>query len=193
MQKTVKCDPPKMARLSGALQGYAQIAESAMMPECGPRVVHHWAHASRARTAIRGGKTKLTAAADGRTAIPEEPREVSHTAPDVEIHRADIKTSTGIVIERATLAGDGPGARVATNHSTRTSSGFWTGGASGTASKMGACCPIQRERVSKMLSGCSILSPHTGNPGPISSPVSSFWSVAEASIYYRGLTKASIA
>jgi hypothetical protein len=31
--------------------------------------------------------------------FPEECREISHIAPDGEIHRADIKTPSGIVIE----------------------------------------------------------------------------------------------
>ena len=53
---------------------------------------------SDAGTAIHGGRTKPVAPRMEEQ-VPEECREISHVASDGEIHRADIKTPTGIVIE----------------------------------------------------------------------------------------------
>lgn len=49
-------------------------------------------------SAIRGGKTIQTGTT-WKSLFPPECREIRHTAPDGEIHRSDIRTSTGIYIE----------------------------------------------------------------------------------------------
>lgn len=71
---------------------------AAMLAKCGTRVVHHWAHVSR-RNCDPWWENETNWHREWKSKFPEECREVSHTAPDGEIHRADIKTPTGIVIE----------------------------------------------------------------------------------------------
>lgn len=69
-----------------------------MVAKCGSRVLHHWAHrARRDCDPWWEGETEWHRRWKGY--FPEECREVSHTAADGEVHRADIKTPTGIVIE----------------------------------------------------------------------------------------------
>lgn len=69
-----------------------------MVAKCGPRVIHHWAHAGR-RNCDPWWENETEWHRHWKNRFPEECREVSHTAPDGEIHRADIKTPTGIIIE----------------------------------------------------------------------------------------------
>jgi hypothetical protein len=66
--------------------------------KCGPRVIHHWAHAAR-KNCDPWWENETEWHREWKSRFPEECREVSRTAPDGEIHRADIKTPTGIVIE----------------------------------------------------------------------------------------------
>ena len=69
-----------------------------MLAKCGTRVMHHWAHVSR-RNCDPWWENETNWHREWKAKFPEECREVSHTAPDGELHRADIKTPTGIVIE----------------------------------------------------------------------------------------------
>ena len=69
-----------------------------MIAKCGPRVMHHWAHASR-RNCDPWWKNETQWHRDWKNNFPEHCREVTHQAHDGEIHRADIKTPTGIFIE----------------------------------------------------------------------------------------------
>lgn len=78
--------------------GVCPICGSAMVPKCGSRVVHHWAHASR-RDCDPWWENETNWHRQWKNYFPKECREVSHTALNGEIHRADIKTPTGIVIE----------------------------------------------------------------------------------------------
>ena len=71
---------------------------AAMLAKCGTRVMHHWAHVSR-RNCDPWWENETDWHREWKSKFPEECREVSHTAPVGEIHRADIKTPTGIVIE----------------------------------------------------------------------------------------------
>jgi competence protein CoiA len=66
--------------------------------KCGLRVIHHWAHVSR-KDCDPWWENETLWHREWKNLFPEECREVSHTAPDGEIHRADILTPTGIVIE----------------------------------------------------------------------------------------------
>ncbi|MFX1733918.1 CoiA-like domain protein [Paraburkholderia sp. A1RI_3L] len=66
--------------------------------KCGPRVMHHWAHASR-RDCDPWWENETPWHREWKNLFPADCREISHVAPDGEIHRADIKTPTGIVIE----------------------------------------------------------------------------------------------
>jgi competence protein CoiA len=60
--------------------------------------MHHWAHA-RPRNCDPWWENETPWHRDWKNLFPQECREISHTAPNGEIHRADIKTPTGIVIE----------------------------------------------------------------------------------------------
>ena len=60
--------------------------------------MHHWAHESR-RNCDPWWENETAWHRDWKSHFSEECREVSHTAHDGEVHRADIKTPTGIVIE----------------------------------------------------------------------------------------------
>jgi competence protein CoiA len=72
--------------------------DSPMIAKCGPRVIHHWAHSGR-RNCDPWWENETPWHREWKSRFPEHFREVSHTAPDGEIHRADLKTQNGIVIE----------------------------------------------------------------------------------------------
>jgi competence protein CoiA len=75
-------------------RGICELCRAATVSKCGPRVMHHWAHAAR-----KGcdpwweNETEWHRAWKNR--FPEECRERCYTAPDGEGHRADIVTPTG--------------------------------------------------------------------------------------------------
>lgn len=79
-------------------QGTCPICNALMVAKCGPRVMHHWAHKSQ-RNCDPWWENETAWHREWKSNFPETCREVSHTAPDGEVHRADIKTPTGIVIE----------------------------------------------------------------------------------------------
>ena len=79
-------------------RGLCPICGSEMIPKCGPRVMHHWAH-HRPKDCDPWWENETPWHREWKNLFPIECREVSHTADDGEIHRADIKTPTGIVIE----------------------------------------------------------------------------------------------
>jgi competence protein CoiA len=60
--------------------------------------MHHWAHSGR-RNCDPWWENETAWHRDWKSLFPEHCREICHTAPDGEIHRADITTPTGIVIE----------------------------------------------------------------------------------------------
>ena len=71
---------------------------SVMVSKCGTRVIHHWAHHGRLDCdPWWENETEWHRTWKGQ--FPTDCREVSHTSPTGEIHRADIKTPTGIVVE----------------------------------------------------------------------------------------------
>ena len=79
-------------------RGVCPICGMEMIAKCGPRIVHHWAH-HRPRDCDPWWENETQWHRDWKNLFPIECREVSHTAADGEIHRADIKTPTGIIIE----------------------------------------------------------------------------------------------
>ena len=79
-------------------RGGCPTCEAVMIAKCGPRITHHWAHAGR-RNCDPWWENETDWHRAWKNHFPEECREVSHVAPDGEIHRADIRTPTGIVIE----------------------------------------------------------------------------------------------
>jgi competence protein CoiA len=78
--------------------GMCLTCGSKMVAKCGPRILHHWAHA-RHRNCDPWWENETPWHREWKNLFPEQCREVSHIAPDGEVHRADIKTPTGIVIE----------------------------------------------------------------------------------------------
>lgn len=69
-----------------------------MVAKCGPLVMHHWAH-WRSRSCDPWWENETVWHREWKSRFPEGCREISHTAPDGEVHGADIVTPTGIVIE----------------------------------------------------------------------------------------------
>ncbi|SFG25866.1 hypothetical protein SAMN05518801_11289 [Novosphingobium sp. CF614] len=69
-----------------------------MLAKCGPRVLHHWAHEGR-RDCDPWWENETEWHREWKSHFPVSCREVSHTTPNGEIHRADIKTPSGIYIE----------------------------------------------------------------------------------------------
>ncbi len=78
--------------------GSCPACAAAMVAKCGPRIIHHWAHRGR-RNCDPWWENETEWHRKWKNRFPEDCREISHTAPDGEIHRADIKTPTGIYIE----------------------------------------------------------------------------------------------
>lgn len=79
-------------------QGICPTCGSGMVAKCGPRVLHHWAHAGR-RNCDPWWENETPWHREWKSHFPEHCREISHQAPDGEIHRADVKSPTGIVVE----------------------------------------------------------------------------------------------
>lgn len=79
-------------------KGLCPICSANMIAKCGPRVIHHWAHAHR-QNCDPWWENETLWHRDWKNLFPPEWREVAHVAPDGEIHRADVKTANGIVIE----------------------------------------------------------------------------------------------
>ncbi|HYG27696.1 MAG TPA: hypothetical protein VD906_12400 [Caulobacteraceae bacterium] len=69
-----------------------------MLAKCGPRVIAHWAHWGR-RQCDPWWENETSWHRGWKALFPQDWVEVLHTAADGEVHRADIKTPRGIVIE----------------------------------------------------------------------------------------------
>lgn len=80
------------------LRGSCELCGAAMVAKCGPRVMHHWAHASR-QSCDPWWENETPWHREWKELFPAECREQCRTAPDGEIHRADVITPTGIVVE----------------------------------------------------------------------------------------------
>lgn len=79
-------------------RGQCPTCGAAMVAKCGPRILHHWAHAGR-RNCDPWWENETEWHREWKNLFPATCREISHTAPDGEIHRADVMTPTGIYIE----------------------------------------------------------------------------------------------
>ncbi len=79
-------------------RGNCPVCGAETIAKCGPRIMHHWAH-HRIRDCDPWWENETPWHREWKNKFPVECREVSHTAEDGEIHRADVKTPTGIVIE----------------------------------------------------------------------------------------------
>jgi competence protein CoiA len=79
-------------------KGSCPQCSSPVVAKCGQRVIHHWAHAPK-RDCDPWWENETPWHRAWKERFPETCREVSHLAPDGEVHRADVKTSTGIIVE----------------------------------------------------------------------------------------------
>lgn len=68
------------------------------LAKCGPKIMHHWAHAGR-KNCDPWWENETDWHRAWKNLFPVECREVSHTAPNGEVHRADIRTSGGLYVE----------------------------------------------------------------------------------------------
>lgn len=79
-------------------RGACHVCGNAVLAKCGPRVRHHWAHA-RWQSCDPWWENETDWHRQWKGYFPAACREVIRTAPDGEIHRADVLTPTGIYIE----------------------------------------------------------------------------------------------
>lgn len=79
-------------------RGNCPICGTVTIAKCGPKIIKHWAH-FRLKDCDSWWENETQWHRDWKNNFPLECREVSHIAPDGEIHRADVKTPTGIVVE----------------------------------------------------------------------------------------------
>lgn len=96
MQLALVNEKPIEAFPSG--RGTCSQCGSEMVAKCGPRVMHHWAH-HRSRNCDPWWENETPWHREWKNLYSIGCREVSHTSEGGEIHRADVKTPTGIVIE----------------------------------------------------------------------------------------------
>ncbi len=88
----------KRRKARKGLGGTCETCGAGMVAKCGSRVMHHWAHISR-KDCDPWWENETPWHRQWKQHFPEDCREVSHVDTKGEIHRADIKTPTGIVIE----------------------------------------------------------------------------------------------
>lgn len=79
-------------------KGICDICKRIMVAKCGPRIIHHWAH-HRLRNCDPWWENETEWHRNWKKLFPEECREIPHIDERGEIHRADVKTSSGIYIE----------------------------------------------------------------------------------------------
>lgn len=96
MQLALVNGEKKEAFLGG--RGTCPICSAETIAKCGSRIMHHWAH-YRLRDCDPWWENETAWHREWKNRFPLECREVSNVARDGEIHRADVKTPKGIVIE----------------------------------------------------------------------------------------------
>ena len=83
---------------SAGLKGTCPTCGTEMIAKCGEKVIHHWAHAGR-RNCDPWWENETEWHREWKAHWPVECHEINHVAPDGEIHRADVKTPSGIYVE----------------------------------------------------------------------------------------------
>jgi competence protein CoiA len=78
--------------------GTCEFCGKPMVAKCGSQIMHHWAHVRRL-SCDPWWENETQWHRDWKNEFPSECREVCYLAPDGEVHRADVVTHTGIVIE----------------------------------------------------------------------------------------------
>ncbi len=79
-------------------RGSCPICNASMIAKCGKRNIDHWAHDKR-ENCDPWWENETEWHRKWKNLFPVECREVTHIADDGEVHRADIKTRTNIIIE----------------------------------------------------------------------------------------------
>jgi competence protein CoiA len=79
-------------------RGACEACGSPTISKCGGKIVHHWAHASR-QSCDPWWENETPWHREWKERFPPECRERCLTAANGEIHRADVITASGIVIE----------------------------------------------------------------------------------------------
>jgi competence protein CoiA len=79
-------------------QGICSICTRELIAKCGPRNIHHWAH-KHITNCDPWWENETQWHRDWKNQFSEEWREISHLSEKGEIHRSDVKTANGIVIE----------------------------------------------------------------------------------------------
>lgn len=79
-------------------RGHCPHCQSTVIAKCGPRVMHHWSHLSQ-RNCDPWWENETLWHREWKNFFPLGWREVTRRASDGEIHRADIKTPTGLYVE----------------------------------------------------------------------------------------------
>ncbi len=79
-------------------RGVCPVCQAEMIAKCGSRMIAHWAHA-KCKNCDPWWENETLWHRHWKNRFPPECREITHMAANGEIHRADIKTPTGIIIE----------------------------------------------------------------------------------------------
>lgn len=80
------------------VRGTCDFCGQEMIPKCGTRIRHHWAHKGK-KKCDPWWENETDWHREWKNNFPEEWREILHKASDGQIHRADIKTPSNIVVE----------------------------------------------------------------------------------------------
>lgn len=80
------------------LQGICPTCNKELIAKCGPRTIHHWAH-KHILNCDPWWENETEWHRAWKAQFPEDNREISHFSDSGEVHRADIKTYTGIIVE----------------------------------------------------------------------------------------------
>lgn len=96
MQYALVDDQRQQAFIGG--RGTCPNCGAPTVAKCGPRVIHHWAHLGR-KDCDPWWENETEWHRQWKNLFPEECREVMHVADNGEIHRADVKTPTSIIVE----------------------------------------------------------------------------------------------
>lgn len=79
-------------------KGVCPQCNSTVIAKCGSRNIKHWAH-HRTKDCDPWHENETPWHREWKSLFPSECQEVTHRANNGEIHRADIKTSTGVIVE----------------------------------------------------------------------------------------------
>jgi len=90
-------DGKRQTAYAGGL-GTCEMCLKNVRAKCGTKVVHHWAH-ERTKNCDPWWENETPWHREWKQLYPEACREIVHRAEDGEIHRADVRTQSGIYIE----------------------------------------------------------------------------------------------